>query len=182
MSPSNGLNNSKLQLATAGTGDVLSGKTFYAGDKNLKTGTFNLGAANATPGDVRNGKTFYAGDNTLKTGTLINYTGTVDLLQHYTGQYANGPWNLNVTWQFYGYGAFIVIAVARNEDAIWSIQAYSSSGWIQESYLQAIAMEDDATYTHAKVFSISNADSSYTSINVLGTNGTGWGIIVYGIK
>lgn len=65
-----GLSNSKLSKATAGTGDVVSGKTFYAGDKNLKTGTFNLSAATATAADVLSGKTFYAGNNTLKTGTL----------------------------------------------------------------------------------------------------------------
>lgn len=39
MGPSNGLNNSKLQLATAIAENVLSGKTFYAGDKSLKTGS-----------------------------------------------------------------------------------------------------------------------------------------------
>lgn len=38
MTASGGLSNSKLALANAGTEDVLSGKTYYAGDKNLKTG------------------------------------------------------------------------------------------------------------------------------------------------
>ena len=33
-----GLSNSKLALATADTGDVISGKKFYSGDKTLKTG------------------------------------------------------------------------------------------------------------------------------------------------
>ena len=33
-----GLSNSKLKLATAAESDVVSGKTFYAGDKTLKTG------------------------------------------------------------------------------------------------------------------------------------------------
>ena len=35
-----GLSNSKLKLATATAADVSSGKTFYAGDKTIKTGTF----------------------------------------------------------------------------------------------------------------------------------------------
>lgn len=39
VSPSSGLSNSKLAKANASTGDVLSGKSFYAGDKNLKTGS-----------------------------------------------------------------------------------------------------------------------------------------------
>lgn len=34
-----GLGNSKLKLATATAADVASGKTFYAGDKTIKTGT-----------------------------------------------------------------------------------------------------------------------------------------------
>lgn len=33
-----GLTDAKLNLATATVNDVVSGKTFYAGDKNLKTG------------------------------------------------------------------------------------------------------------------------------------------------
>lgn len=39
-----GLGNSKLALATATEADVLSGKTFYAGDKELKTGTLDPGS------------------------------------------------------------------------------------------------------------------------------------------
>lgn len=34
-----GLSNTKLALATADTGDVISGKKFYSGDKSLKTGS-----------------------------------------------------------------------------------------------------------------------------------------------
>lgn len=37
-----GLSNSKLALATAVPSDVTSGKTFYAGDKELKTGTHKV--------------------------------------------------------------------------------------------------------------------------------------------
>lgn len=36
-----GLSNSKLALATAVASDVVAGKTFYSGNKNLKTGTRN---------------------------------------------------------------------------------------------------------------------------------------------
>ena len=39
VSPSSGLSNSDLTKANAGTGDVIAGKTFYAGNKELKTGT-----------------------------------------------------------------------------------------------------------------------------------------------
>lgn len=37
-----GLSNSKLKLATATASDVVSGKTFFAGDKVLKTGNIQL--------------------------------------------------------------------------------------------------------------------------------------------
>lgn len=66
-----GLSNGKLAQATATPADVLSGKTFFAGGKDIETGTFNLAAANATAAQVLNGYKFYAGDKELKTGTLI---------------------------------------------------------------------------------------------------------------
>lgn len=51
MTASGGLSNGKLALANAEVGDVLSGKTFYAGDKLVKAGTMpNNGAWGATVG------------------------------------------------------------------------------------------------------------------------------------
>lgn len=69
MAPGGGLSGGKLALATAEAGDVLAGKTYYAGDKELKTGTLALADATATAADVASGKTFYSGDKTIKTGT-----------------------------------------------------------------------------------------------------------------
>lgn len=67
-----GLSNGKLALANASVSDVLSGKKFYAGDKNIKTGTLAL-SGNASPSDVISGKTFYSGDPKSKqTGTLVD--------------------------------------------------------------------------------------------------------------
>ena len=51
-----GLSNTKLALATADTGDVISGKKFYSGDKSLKTGSIlprNTVGENGTVGISR---------------------------------------------------------------------------------------------------------------------------------
>ena len=73
MPPANGLSTSKLKQANADSSDVISGKTFYAGDKNLKTGSFNLGAANANPWEVLQGKSFYSNNNkSLQYGTVMD--------------------------------------------------------------------------------------------------------------
>ena len=71
---STGLTSSDLSMATALPTDVISGKTFYAGDKSLKTGSFNLGSANATPDKVLNGASFYSnGNKGLQWGTIWPY-------------------------------------------------------------------------------------------------------------
>lgn len=70
MSAAGGLLASKLAKATAAVGDVVQGKTFYAGDKTLKTGTLALSGSAGT-GDVRKGKTFYSTNpKSRQTGTL----------------------------------------------------------------------------------------------------------------
>lgn len=49
MSSGGGLSDGKLELATAAPEDVLSGKMFYSGNKNLKIGTmYNRGSWEAT--------------------------------------------------------------------------------------------------------------------------------------
>ena len=68
---STGLSNAKLESANAVAGDVKSGKTFYAGDKTLKTGTLTL-SGNAAVGNVLSGKTFYSNSWTKQTGTMTN--------------------------------------------------------------------------------------------------------------
>lgn len=82
MSAGGGLSKSKLALANAALSDVLSGKTFYAGDKILHTGTLAL-TGNAAAGDVLNGVTFYSTNPKSKqTGTLSlsGNAGTGDVL------------------------------------------------------------------------------------------------------
>lgn len=72
MTAGGGLSTSKLKETTAQPGDVVLNKTFYSGDKEKKTGTFNLGAANAGTGDVLSGKKFYSGNTSIKTGTMTS--------------------------------------------------------------------------------------------------------------
>ena len=66
---STGLTTPKLELASATVGDVKSGRTFYAGDKTLKTGTLSL-SGDAATSDVKSGKTFYSNSFTKQSGSL----------------------------------------------------------------------------------------------------------------
>jgi len=61
--------------ANATVEDVVSGKTFYAGNTTIKVGTKvvpDLTIATALEDDVLEGKTFYAGNQELKVGTFVD--------------------------------------------------------------------------------------------------------------
>lgn len=72
MTVGEGLSNGKLELATANSEEVLLGKTFYARDKNIKTGSMpNNGAWGSTinPGDsVAIPKGFHDGTGKVSAG------------------------------------------------------------------------------------------------------------------
>ena len=68
---SQGLSESKLELANATAAQVMTGKTFYAGNKELKTGTLSL-TGNATTYNVLYGNTFYSNSFTKQTGAMKN--------------------------------------------------------------------------------------------------------------
>lgn len=60
MDAGGGLSGSKLALANAAEGDVISGKTFYSGNKELKTGTLaERGVETATSAIKWNGDLYY---------------------------------------------------------------------------------------------------------------------------
>ena len=67
--PSYGLSNNRLEEATAQASHVMNGKTFYAGDKTLKTGTLTL-TGDAATDDVKIGKSFYSNSFTKQSGAL----------------------------------------------------------------------------------------------------------------
>lgn len=81
----------------AGTGDVLSGKTFYSNSGTQQRGTLAL-SGNAGAGDVREGKTFYKDDaKTRLTGTLTPITGVSETYAEKCGSttavgVTNGAW------------------------------------------------------------------------------------------
>lgn len=77
MGSGGGLNNTKLKLADADATDVLKGKKFYSGDKELKTGTLELtGSANAD--DVLKDATFYKNDAKSKIAGTLELTGNAN--------------------------------------------------------------------------------------------------------
>lgn len=182
MSISTGLSNSKLELTTAITSDVLSGKTFYAGDKALKTGTMiNRGSwtGSVSPGgSVTIPAGYHNGSGKV---TASDSARNINILVNSTGRIASGPWNLRYSNTFYGYHSFVVSVVARNLDPLYGTTLSASSGSVSSAYLQAIAMEDDRTYLHAKLFTVSNTNVSSTTLTINGSGGSGWGYIICGI-
>lgn len=93
LQPGGGLTKSKLALADATTGDVLSGKKFYAGDKVIKAGSMaNNGAWSsslAPGGSVVVPQGYHNGGGrvsakALKTVTITMYT-------------SGGPWSYTFT-------------------------------------------------------------------------------------
>ena len=64
-----GLTGGKLKLATAEEDEVFAGKTFYAGGKELRTGTALSEPITAKTDDVTIGMTYYDQTGALRTGT-----------------------------------------------------------------------------------------------------------------
>lgn len=99
-----GLTKSKLALATATPDKVFRGYTYYAKDKTLKTGTALGTATTAGTGDILAGKTAYNNLGQLITGTMsrIVQAGTVSAVETktYTIPYNNslGAPKLVIAW------------------------------------------------------------------------------------
>ena len=182
LEPITGLSIANLEKATASSSDVISGKTFYSGDKSLKTGSMiNRGAwgtSVAAGGSVTIPAGYHNGSGKV---TASDSARNINLLVNSTGRIASGPWDLHYSQAFSGYHSFVVSVVARNVDPLWGTTLSASSGSVSSAYLQAIAMEDDVTYMHAKLFTVSNANVSSTTLTINGYGGSGWGYIIYGI-
>lgn len=128
MAPGGGLSGGKLALADAETGDVLAGKTYYAGDKELKTGTLALANATATESDVRSGKTFFAGNGSLKTGSCELSANTTSRYLRGAGAYST-TCILTMTATKQSNGSIVVSAEAISADK----EGYNPSEWHRKS-------------------------------------------------
>lgn len=124
-----GLGRSKLAKATAQADEVFHGKTYYAGDKTLKTGTLSIDTATATASYVSSGKTFYAGDKTRKTGTLVE-----------RGQYQNaGGIGAGGDSTYYAFNN-IPEGIYRKNGASWAPEIRYSKGPTLDYILKATAI------------------------------------------
>lgn len=125
-----GVSNSKLSATTAAAGDVLSNKTFYSGNKELKTGTLSL-SGNAAAGDVLTGKTFYNTDaKTKQTGTMpskaaATYGAKTSAQTIAAGQYLSGAQTIAAVTQTNLTAANIVkgktVTIKSNNANLWNI-------------------------------------------------------------
>lgn len=141
-------------------------------NKGAWSTTINPGGSVTIPKGFHNGSgKVTASDSARNVVTLVNSTGRV----------ASSFWSLNYSRAFSGYHSFVVAVVARNLNPLYNTTLSASSGSVSSAYLQAIAMEDDNTYLHAKLFTVSNANVSSTTLTIRGSDGSGWGYIIYGI-
>lgn len=121
-----GLSSGKLAQATAAESDVLSGKKFYAGNKNLKTGTLAL-SGNANAAQVLSGYTFYK-DNakSKRTGSMANRGSISTTLNpggsksYSAGYYSGGTINCNSATS-------VIKTTTLNISGTWSQNTASAS-------------------------------------------------------
>lgn len=121
-----GLSSGKLAQATAAESDVLSGKKFYAGNKNLKTGTLAL-SGNANAAQVLSGYTFYKDSAKSKqTGSMANRGSISTTLNpggsksYSAGYYSGGTINCNSATS-------VIKTTTLNISGTWSQNTASAS-------------------------------------------------------
>ena len=119
-----GLTNSKLALATATEANVISGKTFYSGNKEIKTGTLVTTASNSIWGGAR--ITSLSGFTVGKRYLIsVVYDNNASISLYNCTTHATGGDH----WSSYGQGLyqFIVtanstaIGISGNANANWSV-------------------------------------------------------------
>ena len=98
-----GLSASKLALATAAAADVLSGKTFYAGDKEIKTGSLQKGSTRVS-GSVTVDTDYTTMKKTVTlSGTIQTLIGTYSAWSQSTMYYCFFDKTINITTNPHNY-------------------------------------------------------------------------------
>ncbi|MBP1553359.1 MAG: hypothetical protein J6B21_04310 [Oscillospiraceae bacterium] len=128
-----GLSNSKLALATATAADVLTGKTFYSGNKTLKTGTLNIKCMAMVTSAQGSASVYLCDGTTMKKGDTVsnNYCAfeykdynTYSLKSKIAGTYIIGGRNVNNS----NIMPFTIKTVNANEYVFQNYAGNSSSG------------------------------------------------------
>ena len=169
LSPSSGLSNSDLAKANAGTGDVIAGKTFYAGIKTLKTGAMaNHGAWSGTfsggnvgiPAGYHNGagSVGVAGGNRGSWGTTINPGGSVTIPQGWhngSGVVRANPATYN------GYSMVELRAESRGNEYVSGNSTAYASGTIKWCPTGRVAYSPDDSSVYIEVTGYSGNAINY---------------------
>lgn len=169
LSPSSGLSNSDLAKANAGTGDVIAGKTFYAGIKTLKTGAMaNHGAWSGTfsggnvgiPAGYHNGagSVGVAGGNQGSWGTTINPGGSVTIPQGWhngSGVVRANPATYN------GYSMVELRAESRGNEYVSGNSTAHASGTIKWCPTGRVAYSPDDSNVYIEVTGYSGNAINY---------------------
>lgn len=169
LSPSSGLSNSDLAKANAGTGDVIAGKTFYAGIKTLKTGAMaNHGAWSGTfsggnvgiPAGYHNGagSVGVAGGNQGSWGTTINPGGSVTIPQGWhngSGVVRSNPATYN------GYSMVELRAESRGNEYVSGNSTAYASGTIKWCPTGRVAYSPDDSSVYIEVTGYSGNAINY---------------------
>ena len=208
MTAGGGLSGGKLALASATPEDVLTGKTFYSGDKGLKTGAIpDYGrepvvnkVAKYNPGNGDNLYLYLPNADTEQEAiggrvqraiaapvsvvrNAIGVDGTVVMDRMIQRDWTFSEW-------FSGYSGFVVIIAkdygGNDGNGVNQASVSPSSGWVAANIKLYTNDYDDNLYrTQGRVFLILGANSSGTTINgTIYTNQTNFGchVTIIGIK
>lgn len=208
MSSGGGLSNGKLEMANATPEDVLTGKTFYSGDKGLKTGAIpDYGrepvvnkVAKYNPGNGDNLYLYLPNADTEQEAiggriqraiaapasvvrNAIGVDGTVVMDRMIQRDWTFSEW-------FSGYSGFVVIIAkdygGNDGNGVNQASVSPSSGRVASNIKLYTNDYDDGLYRAVgRVFLILGANSSGTTINgTIYTNQTNFGchVTIIGIK
>ncbi|WP_298736904.1 hypothetical protein [uncultured Subdoligranulum sp.] len=184
MDAGGGLSGGKLALANATPGDVLAGKTFYSGEKDLKTGAMPdhgaWGTSIAPGGSVAIPSGYHNGAGKVSAAAVDGVVLMDSMIQRST----------TFSGYYTGYSAFVVIIAkdygGNDGNGVNQASVSPSSGRVASNIKLYTNDYDDGLYRAVgRVFLILGANSSGTTINgTIYTNQTNFGchVTIIGIK